>query len=109
MALTQTRYIHVSITDSDHACFQQGELRPSIQLAPHEFAPFDLAFSLRSLLGLCNNGTDRAEVICDCVSEGGNRVIIAFLSGWIYGLHAASFSFMAGVIPPMPMFGRWLL
>lgn len=36
-------------------------------------------------------------------------VIIPFLSGPVPGLHAASFSFMAGVIPPMPMFGRWLL
>ncbi len=36
-------------------------------------------------------------------------VIIPFLSGRISGLHAASFSFMAGVMPPMPMFGRWLL
>jgi hypothetical protein len=36
-------------------------------------------------------------------------VIIPFLSGRIIGLHAASFSFMAGVMPPMPMFGRSLL
>jgi putative transposase len=36
-------------------------------------------------------------------------VIIPFLSGRFSGLHAASFSFMAGVIPPMPMFGRSLL
>ena len=36
-------------------------------------------------------------------------VIIPFLSGLVPGLHAASFSFMAGVIPPMPMFGRSLL
>lgn len=40
------------------------------------------------------------------VKEG---VIIPFLSGPVPGLHAASFNFMAGVIPPMPMFGRWLL
>ena len=36
-------------------------------------------------------------------------VFIPFLSGRIIGLHAASFSFMAGVMPPMPMFGRSLL
>lgn len=39
----------------------------------------------------------------------GRAVIIPFLSGLVPGLHTASFSFMAGVIPPMPMFGRWLL
>ena len=33
-------------------------------------------------------------------------VIIPFLSGLFPGLHAASFSFMAGVIPPMPILGR---
>ena len=41
--------------------------------------------------------------------DGRWLVIIPFLSGRITGLHAASLSFMAGVMPPMPMFGRWLL
>jgi len=36
-------------------------------------------------------------------------VFIPFSSGRFPGLHAASLSFMAGVIPPMPMFGRSLL
>ena len=36
-------------------------------------------------------------------------VIIPFLMGLFPRLHAASFSFMAGVMPPMPMFGRSLL
>ena len=35
-----------------------------------------------------------------------HSVIIPFLSGLFPGLHAASFSFMAGVIPPMPILGR---
>ena len=45
----------------------------------------------------------------DCRKRCERTVIIPFLSGRISGLHAASFSFMAGVMPPMPMFGRSLL
>ena len=36
-------------------------------------------------------------------------VIPPFLTGCIRRIHAANFSFMAGVMPPMPMFGRSLL
>jgi hypothetical protein len=36
-------------------------------------------------------------------------VISPFLTGCIRRIHAAIFSFMAGVIPPMPMLGRSLL
>ncbi len=36
-------------------------------------------------------------------------VIPPFLAGCIRRIHAAIFSFMAGVMPPMPMFGRSLL
>ncbi len=36
-------------------------------------------------------------------------VILPFLAGRIRRIHAAIFSFMAGVMPPMPMFGRSLL
>ena len=36
-------------------------------------------------------------------------VIIPFFMGSVTGLHAACFSFIAGVIPPMAMFGRSLL
>ena len=36
-------------------------------------------------------------------------VIPPFLAGCIRRIHAAIFSFWAGVIPPIPMFGRSLL
>ena len=36
-------------------------------------------------------------------------VIPPFLTGCIRRIHAAIFSFWAGVMPPMPMFGRSLL
>ena len=36
-------------------------------------------------------------------------VIPTFLEGCIRRIHAAIFSFWAGVMPPMPMFGRSLL
>ncbi len=38
-----------------------------------------------------------------------SRVIPPFLAGCIRRIHAAIFSFWAGVMPPMPMFGRSLL
>ncbi len=39
-----------------------------------------------------------------------NAVVIPpFLAGRIRRIHAAIFSFWAGVMPPMPMFGRSLL
>ena len=34
---------------------------------------------------------------------------LPFLTGCIRRIHAAIFSFMAGVMPPMPMLGRSLL
>jgi len=37
------------------------------------------------------------------------KVIFPFLTGCIRRIHAAIFSFMAGVMPPMPMLGRSLL
>lgn len=37
------------------------------------------------------------------------RVIPPFLAGCIRRIHTAIFSFCAGVMPPMPMFGRSLL
>jgi transposase len=39
----------------------------------------------------------------------GPSVILPFLTGLYRRIHAASFSFWAGVIPPMPIFGRSLL
>ena len=36
-------------------------------------------------------------------------VIPPFLTGCIRRIHAAIFNFCAGVMPPMPMFGRSLL
>jgi len=41
--------------------------------------------------------------------EYGGMVISPFLTGCIRRTYAAIFSFMAGVMPPMPMFGRSLL
>ena len=40
---------------------------------------------------------------------GFDGVISPFLTGCIRRIHAAIFSFMAGVMPPMPIFGRSLL
>jgi hypothetical protein len=37
------------------------------------------------------------------------QVISPFLTGCIRRIHAAIFSFMAGVMPPMPLLGRSLL
>ncbi len=37
------------------------------------------------------------------------RVIPPFLMGFSHRIHAAVFSFIAGVMPPMPMLGRSLL
>ena len=56
-------------------------------------------------------GAKTGEMVSDAAQPEAKRadialVIIPFLSGRIAGLHAASFSFMAGVMPPMPMFGR---
>ena len=39
----------------------------------------------------------------------GGRVISPFLTGCIRRIYAAIFSFMADVMPPMPMLGRSLL
>ena len=41
--------------------------------------------------------------------DSGNLVISPFLTGCIRRTYAAIFSFMAGVMPPMPMLGRSLL
>ena len=43
------------------------------------------------------------------VAQDGDMVIPPFLTGCIRRTYAAIFSFWAGVIPPMPMFGRSLL
>lgn len=42
-------------------------------------------------------------------AANGHRVILPVLTGRDRRTHAAIFSFMAGVTPPMPMFGRSLL
>ena len=41
--------------------------------------------------------------------EAGEKVIPPFLMGSSRRIQAAVFSFMAGVMPPMPMLGRSLL
>ena len=43
------------------------------------------------------------------VIETTEGVIPPFLTGCIRRIHAAIFSFWAGVMPPIPMFGRSLL
>ena len=43
------------------------------------------------------------------LTETRKMVIPPFLAGCMRRIHAAIFSFMAGVMPPMPMFGRSLL
>ena len=42
-------------------------------------------------------------------AEADLSVIPPFLTGPVCRIHAARFSFCAGVIPPMPIFGRSLL
>ena len=42
-------------------------------------------------------------------STPGSGVIPPFLMGLSHRIHAAVFSFIAGVMPPMPMLGRSLL
>ena len=43
------------------------------------------------------------------LKSGALMVIPPFLTGWIRRTYAAIFSFCAGVMPPMPIFGRSLL
>ena len=45
----------------------------------------------------------------DCDGQWVLRVIPPFLAGHIGRIHAAIFSFCAGVMPPMPILGRSLL
>ena len=58
-----------------------------------------------SALGLVS-GTAGADLLKPDKSD---LVIPPFLTGCIRRIHAAIFSFWAGVMPPMPMFGRSLL
>ena len=51
---------------------------------------------------------DGKVVYCNC-DDPRVRVIPPLLAGCIRRIHAAIFSFCAGVMPPMPMFGRSLL
>ena len=50
-----------------------------------------------------------SDVVMAARSAPTGLVIPPFLAGCIRRIHAAIFSFMAGVMPPMPMFGRSLL
>ena len=52
---------------------------------------------------------DRRPILLDLNGNGVQMVIPPFLAGCIRRIHAAIFSFWAGVMPPMPMFGRSLL
>lgn len=62
----------------------------------------DLAIGFRG-----DAGFDLA--FCQGVSKPVGMVIPPFLTGPIRRIYAASFSFCAGVVPPMPMLGRSLL
>ena len=46
---------------------------------------------------------------CTATTAEYGAVIPPFLAGCIRRIHTAIFSFCAGVMPPMPMFGRSLL
>ena len=57
---------------------------------------------------LADKAFDSNWIIAE-MNERGAVVIPPFLAGCIRRIHAAIFSFCAGVMPPMPMFGRSLL
>lgn len=55
-------------------------------------------------------GVFRNDTVQDpAVGYSRQGVIFPFLTGCVRRIHAAIFSFCAGVMPPMPMFGRSLL
>jgi hypothetical protein len=58
---------------------------------------------------LTNNGSFQNDEDGTLANEVGGTVIPPFLTGLIGRIYAASFSFWAGVMPPMPIFGRSLL
>jgi hypothetical protein len=74
---------------------------PLLQLI-HAHADAGLAYEI-----LINQSTEHGEAV-RAFSEG-RRVILPVLAGRDRRTHAAIFSFMAGVMPPMPMLGRSLL
>ena len=63
----------------------------------------DFAHCMRDLVDLHYPDAPVVRVVLD------NLVIPPFLTGPVCRIHAARFSFCAGVIPPMPIFGRSLL
>src|SRR6056297_2155430 len=79
---------------------------PLLARAPgFEDALADLGFGDNPLASVANllSGLDAA---IERQSFGTGRVISPFLTGCIRRTYAAIFSFIAGVMPPMPMFGR---
>jgi len=70
----------------------------------------NLALSRFALRVTCPSTRGIVAAMSTYLAEsGGNMVIPPFLTGCIRRIHAAIFSFWAGVMPPMPMFGRSLL
>jgi hypothetical protein len=58
---------------------------------------------------ITDHRTSGDGIIAYCWQCGGHLVIPPFLVGFWRRIHAANCSFWAGVMPPMPMFGRsWL-
>ena len=63
--------------------------------------------ALRYVRDLLADHPDYVDI--DLLADPDDPVISPFLTGCIRRIHAAIFSFWAGVMPPMPMFGRSLL
>jgi hypothetical protein len=62
----------------------------------------------RSHFRVTEHGGPVAEAQVGGDDDAGALVIASFLTGCVRKTYAAIFSFMAGVMPPMPMFGRSL-
>ncbi len=66
--------------------------------------------ALAGVVGTVCHDTADLLVFRDLAEQvGQNRVILPFLTGCIRRTYAAIFSFMVGVMLPMPLFGRSLL
>jgi hypothetical protein len=80
-----------------------GGLAQTLQDIVHRFRQF------RVVMGTFPACIDPSVHIVYAVIELGEVAIPPFLTGCIRRTYAAIFSFCAGVMPPMPMFGRSLL
>ena len=80
-------------------------------MADTEVLDVPMEFGLELMAVIRPDFTDaERELFNDVVGEvDGVGVIPPFLMGLSCRIHAAVFSFIAGVMPPMPMLGRSLL